>query len=132
VISNRLSTAQRWLHYYTIILGILLLIWLPFEDSNEQLATTFAAAISAGLAVRLVIKRIPPQPTSLLKHLILGSGFGLAIAPLTFLLMALKTGLHGHTTPEFTSVQVIAVFQRAPLWGLGGLLIGLGVSLWRR
>jgi hypothetical protein len=127
-----LTTAQRWLRYYTIILGILLLIWLPFEDSNEELATTFAAAISAGLAVRLVVRRIPHQPASLLKHLLLGSGFGLATAPLAFLLMALKTGLHGHTTPDFTSAQVIAVFLRAPLWGLGGLLIGLGVSLWRR
>ncbi len=132
MIPNRLTTAQRWLRYYTIILGILLLIWLPVEDSNEQLATAFAAAISAGLAVRLVVKNFLPQPASLLKHVLFGTGFGLTIAPFAFVLMALKTGLHGHTAPDFTSAQVTAIFLRAPLWGLGGLLIGLGVGLWRR
>jgi len=132
VTQDRFTTAQRWLRYYTIFLGILLLIWFPFEDSNENLATAFAAAISLGLAFHITVRRFPDQPASLLKHLLLGSGFGLAIAPLAFLLMAIKTGLHGHSVPDFTSAQVIAVFLRAPVWGLGGLLIGLGAGLWRR
>jgi hypothetical protein len=44
--------------------------------------------------------------------------------------MAIKTGLHGHAAPDFTSAQVIEVFLRTPIWGLGGLLIGLGIGLW--
>jgi hypothetical protein len=123
---------QRWRRYYTFVIGVLLLIWLPFEDANEQLAIAFAAAISAGLAARLAIKRNSFQPASLLKHLLWGSLAGLAVAPLTFLLMAIKTGLHGHAAPDFSGAQVIAVFLRTPVWALGGLLIGLGVGLWRK
>jgi hypothetical protein len=112
-----MTTAQHWLHYYTIILGTLLLIWAPFEDSNEQLAMTFAAAISAGMTVRPVIKKIPPQPASLLKHLLLGSGFGLALAPLTFV-MALKTGLHWHT-PRFHQCPVDRSLPTSSVLGSG-------------
>ena len=132
MIPGKFSTTQRWLRYYTLLLGALLMIWLPFEDSNEQLATAFAAAICAGLAARLAARWISPQPASLLKHLLLGTLAGLMVAPLTFLLMAIKTGLHGHPAPDFTGAQVIAVFLRTPVWGLGGLLIGFGVGLWRR
>jgi hypothetical protein len=131
VIPGRSSSTQRWLRYYTFVLGALLLIWLPFEDSNEQLATLFAAGISAGLAAHLVIRRKLPLPASLLAYLLLGSFVGLAVSPLTFSLMAIKTGLHGHPAPDFTGTQLIAVFLRTPVWALGGLLIGLGLGLWR-
>lgn len=131
MIPGRFSTTQRWLRYYTLLLSALLLIWFPFEDSNEQLATAFAAAICAELAARLAVRWASPQPASLLKHLLLGTLAGLMVAPLTFFLMAIKTGLHGHAAPDFTGAQVIAVFLRTPVWGLGGLLIGLGVAIWR-
>jgi hypothetical protein len=132
VIPGRFSTTQRWLRYYTLFVGALLLIWLPFEDSNEEFATAFAAAICAGLAARLAVRWVSPQPASWLKHLLLGALAGLIVAPLTFLLMAIKTGLHGHAAPDFTGAQVIAVFLRTPVWVLGGLLIGLGVGIWRK
>ena len=129
MIPSRLSTTQRWLRYYTFVLGAFLLLWLPFEDSNDQLATALAAAISAGLAAHLVIRRNSFQTVSFRKYLLLGGAAGLVVGPLTFLLMAIKTGLHGHTAPDFTSAQVIEVFLRMPIWGLGGLLIGLGIGL---
>jgi hypothetical protein len=132
VIPGKISTTQRWLRYYTLFIGALLLIWLPFEDSNEQLATAFAAAICAGLAARLAVRWNSPEPASLRNYIFLGTLAGLLVAPLTFLLMAIKTGLHGHLAPDFTGAQVIAVFLRTPVWALGGLLIGLGVGLWRR
>jgi hypothetical protein len=132
VIPRRLSTSQRWLRYYTLVLGAFLLVWLPFEDSNEQLATAFAAAISVGVAAHLAIRRKSFQPVSFRKYLLLGGLAGLIVGPLAFLLMAIKTGLHGHAAPDFTSTQVIAVFLRMPAWGLGGLLIGLGIGLWPR
>jgi uncharacterized membrane protein len=130
VIPGRLSTTQRWLRYYTFVLGAFLLIWLPLEDSNQQLATAFAAAISAALAAQLVIRSNSFQTVAFLKYLLLGGAAGLVVGPLTFLLMAIKTGLHGHAAPDFTSAQVIEVFLRMPIWGLGGLLIGLGIGLW--
>jgi hypothetical protein len=128
VISDRQAPARRWLRIYTIVLGVLFLLWLPFEDQNEGLATAFAAAISIGLAARLEIGR----PAALPRCLFLGAVAGLAVSPLAFLLMAFKTGLHGHAAPDFTGLQVVAVFLRAPVWALGGLLIGLGAALWRK
>lgn len=133
MIAPRLSIPQRWLRYYTFVLGLILLVWLPFEDSNERIAIAIAAGASLRLAAHLAINKMDLiQPDSVLKHLLLGLSAGLIVAPLAFLLMAIKTGLHGHTAPDFTSAQVIAVFQRLPFWTLGGLLIGLGVGFWRK
>lgn len=133
MISQRLSPHQRWLRYYTFVLGLILFVWLPFEDSNERIATAIAAAASLRLAAYLAINKSGLiQPKSITGHLLLGFLSGLLVAPLAFLLMAIKTGLHGHAAPDFTSAQVIAVYQRLPIWSLGGLLIGLGVGLWRK
>ena len=53
-----------------------------------------------------------------------GLGFGL----LTLLIMAVKTGLHGHG-PEFSPAEISWVIDQIPLWSLVGLLAGLGVGI---
>jgi hypothetical protein len=53
----------------------------------------------------------------------------LLIPPIALLLMAFKSGLRGHPAPDFTPAQVIAVLRSIPIWGLSGLLLGLGAAL---
>jgi hypothetical protein len=54
--------------------------------------------------------------------------FGLGCGLMTLLLMVLKTGLHGHG-PEFSPAEINWVWGQIPLWGLVGLLGGLGLGM---
>ena len=55
---------------------------------------------------------------------LLGAGSGL----LTFVFMAVKTGLHAHG-PEFTPAEIAWVWNMLPLWTAVCLLVGLGLGL---
>jgi hypothetical protein len=50
---------------------------------------------------------------------------------LAILLMAIKTGIHGHGTPDYTLDQMQDVFSRMPFFVLGGVLLGAGSGLLR-
>jgi hypothetical protein len=56
-----------------------------------------------------------------------GLALGMGTALITFFLMILKTGLHAHG-PEFSMVEIMAVWGQIPLWSLVGVLIGLGLG----
>ncbi|GJM40005.1 MAG: hypothetical protein DHS20C20_02870 [Ardenticatenaceae bacterium] len=57
-----------------------------------------------------------------------GGLLGAGSALLTFVLMAVKTGLHAHG-PEFTQADIAWVWHMLPLWTAVWLLVGLGVGL---
>jgi hypothetical protein len=57
---------------------------------------------------------------------------GLAVTPLALLLMAFKSGVHGHGLPDFTPNQVTLVLLSTPAWAAAGLLVGLGIALWMK
>ena len=67
----------------------------------------------------------------LLRHAVVGVGAGLLLTPLAIILMALKTGIHGHGTPDFTVGQMQDIPSRMPYFALSGLLVGAGSGLWR-
>lgn len=90
-----------------------------------------SAAISAWLAVRFLLNHVASDRRMVMWHAVLGCLAGLAITLLAFLLMLLKSGLHGHTALDFTVDQFYAVFRLTPFLALSGLLIGLGFGLWR-
>jgi hypothetical protein len=87
--------------------------------------------ICAWLAARLLMIFHLTGARQLALCVLVGTLAGLMVAPLALLLMAFKTGLHGHGTPDFTPAQVQAVLLYSPAWGGSGLLLGLGSGLWR-
>jgi hypothetical protein len=117
-----------WLRLAALLLGVLLLLWLPVEDTGEIQVLVAAAAVSAWLAVRYLVS-LPAPVKNPAKHILVGTLAGLAITPLALFLMAFKTGLHGHESPDFTSEQIYFVISRTPLWGFAGLLLGLGSGM---
>lgn len=125
------SGGKLWFRATAVLLGIGLLAWLTIEDSNTLSVIIFAGAISAWLGARMLID--PPENRRLLfvKHVFIGFGAGFILAPIAVLLMALKTGIHGHGTPDFTVAQIESVLSRTPFFALSGFLIGLGSGLWR-
>ena len=117
-----------WLRLAALILGIFLLLWLPVEDTDEIQVLVAAAAVSAWLALRYLLSQTG-SAKSLGKHILVGTLAGLAVTPLALFLMAFKTGLHGHDSPDFTAEQIYFVIYRTPLWGFAGLLLGLGSAM---
>ena len=142
--SRSKSTTPIWYRISALIVGIAWLIWLSIEDLSERWVLLFSVTICVLLAVRFLIyysaqrsknedkypqNREQRSARRFLFYPLVGALTGLAVTPVAIFLMALKTGLHGHFAPEFTSAQVFIVLIRTPIWIVGGLLIGVGVEL---
>jgi hypothetical protein len=125
------TATPRWLRFLAILLAILLLLWLPFEDVTETWVITFSAAVCAWAAVRFLILTAHTPGNPWIRHIYTGLLAGLFITPLALFLMALKTGLHGHETADFSARQMARVVELTPIWMSVGLLFGLGSCLWR-
>ena len=122
------------------------LIWLSTEDLSIRWVLLFAATICVLFVMRLLKSLsdrgvVNPKENAqnedqnyserFLFYPLVGFLTGLAVTPVAIFLMALKSGLHGHIAPEFTSAQVFTVLQRTPIWVIGGLMVGVGVGMLR-
>jgi hypothetical protein len=107
------------------------LIWLPIEEQNVLGVVIISGAICIWAAFWILIKPVNSDQRIILRHSLVGAGAGLAIAPVAIFLMALKSGIHGHGTPDFTVAQMQQILYRTPFFALSGLLIGLGSGVWR-
>ena len=126
-----LPPAPRWLRMTALAIGVSLLLWLPFEDTSVNSVLVFAAAISGWWALRFLVDAPASGGKTKRRLVLLGALAGLAISPIAFLLMAVKTGLHGHPSPDFAPEQLHAVLISTPAWIAAGILLGLGSGLWR-
>ncbi len=115
-----------WLRLAAIGAGVAILFWLPIEDTHENIANAFALLIAVLLTARVAFSNHIRRIRLLLRAPLLGIIAGASIVPLTLLLMAFKTGIHGHGAPDFTPQQIANLFQRTPYFIVGGVLIGLG------
>ena len=116
------------LRIFGIIIGFLCLIWLPFEDTSTFYTVGLAVMICAWLAFRVVVQTKP----HLNHHILIGTATGIAVVPITIVLMAVKSGIHAHGFADFQRLQVLQVIATFPYWTLGGLLIGLIVGVCRK
>lgn len=136
----RAQTLRR-LRLFTLTLGGLLLLWLPVEDESEHWVILLAAAICSLFAARLLVTPLPRSwlgwlPRNEWPHWLAYPGLaalaGLGITPVALFLMAFKSGVHGHSRPDFTPDQLASVIARTPLWVAAGLLVGLGIALYKK
>jgi hypothetical protein len=115
----------------TLLLGVLLLVWIAPEgrlwlEMGLGVATT--AVILAHLFQYFLGGRVLSVKAWVGATAVTGFLFGLGCGLMTLLLMVLKTGLHGHG-PEFSPAEINWVWGQIPLWGLVGLLGGLGLGM---
>lgn len=131
--TQKSPTPPLWVRFLTIAMGIVVLFWIPVEDTSAWVTTLIALAISALIALRVLIYRAPETPKGILFHGLIGALGGVAAMLVNLLLMAFKTGIHGHgaSIPDFTAGQVMQVLQDTTLWVSGGGFIGLGSGTWR-
>lgn len=128
--SIKQQTIPLRMRLLAIILGIVFLFWLPIEDTSTILATVLSISICFWLAVTYFFQTSKKKSSHLYRYIFAGTIAGALVAPLTLFIMAFKTGLHGHPTPDFTTQQILAVIKKTPIWILGGFLISLGSTIW--
>lgn len=119
----------RWLSLGT---GLLVLAWLPLEDSSEAwvlaLASLITGLLAAGMFLKLSHEHRPPGWFLPILGVLAGSLVGI----LAVLLMAIKTGLHGHPVADYTPDQIQNTLSSTALWMIIGGLVGSGIELLRR
>jgi hypothetical protein len=114
-----------------LLLGILIMVWLSIEESSTLGVVILSGMACSWTAGWLLQKTSTDGNQLIFWPIIIIGGAGLLLAPLAILLMALKSGLHGHGTPDFSPGQLQAVFSRMPFYTMAGILIGTGFGLLR-
>lgn len=126
---NSKRVFRRKLRLWSFTLGVIILLWLPVEDLSARWTLLFAAFIAC-LAAAWVWATLSGQASSPWLLPVAGLAGGAAVTPLALLLMAFKSGLHGHGQLDFTPGQVSAVLERWPVWIIAGVLLGSGIAIW--
>lgn len=113
-----------------VVVGLYGVVWISLEGALWQVVTLSVGLVLAG-ALYLTQRTLGGRQVSARRWLffcaLLGgiSGFGCAL--LALVLMAVKTGLHGHG-PEFTPLEIEWMVSQMPLWTIVGGIAGLGVG----
>lgn len=118
------------LRWAIIIVAIYAVVWISLEGKLWQPLVLAAGitVVSVGYLLQrwLAGRKLALGPWLGLAALV-GALAGLGFGLLVILLMAVKTGLHGHG-PEFSPTEFNWVVERLPLWTLFGLLGALGLA----
>jgi hypothetical protein len=118
----------KWLTILTAIYGI---VWMSLEgDLRRVIVMGTAVSLSLvgyGLG-RFLGGRSFHVGSWLTVTAVGGLVAGISSGLLTIFFMALKTGIHGHG-PEFRPSEIERVVGMIPLWGVVGLLAGLGIGV---
>ena len=123
------ESRQLGVRFGFLTLWVAILLWLPVEDTGPLNPRILAILAGILLAIRgfLRIRRA---------GVLAAAGFGLAagllVNPITAGLMVFKSGLHGHSIPDFSVAMLASVLADTPIYGLGGLLIGAGLYYLRK
>ena len=115
----------------TVLLALYAVVWIGLEGTLWRviLLAVGVTLVAAGYLVqRFLGDRELNTAQWLLVSVIAGLFISLSSALLSLVFMAIKTGLHAHG-PEFTADEIGWVFQQLPLWGLAGLMAGLGFGV---
>ena len=120
---------RTWLRFAGLLLAIGIMVWLPIEESSELGVLVVSGLICIWGGIWLLTKTGVDDKHLILRHILVGFGAGLLVAPVAILLMAIKSGIHGHGSPDFTVSQMQNVLSRVPYFALGGVLVGTGSGM---
>jgi hypothetical protein len=132
VTSKPASSTPIQLRYLAIVLGVLFLLWIPIEDMHEGFVLLLAGSMCAWLAARHLSRTHNARGRLWLRQTAIGLTAGIAVTPVSLMLMIFKNGIHAHEVPDFSAQQMASVIEMTPIWASSGLLVGLGSSLWKK
>lgn len=119
-----------WLRNAAIGVGVVVLFWLPIEDTQINTVTLLALFIAAFGAAQVVYRRRTSKFHAARGAALIGLLAGASTTPIALLLITLKTGIHSHGVPDFTLAQITTLILRTPYFAIGGLLVALGCAIW--
>ena len=131
MINGNSPIRPAWLRVFAFLLAAVILVWLTIEENGEFGVLLISGLICTWGAVYFLNKINPGRKQFVLWYIAAGGAAGLLLAPLAILLMALKSGIHGHGTPDFAIGQVQAILSRVPIYIAAGVLTGAGSGLLR-
>lgn len=120
------------LHLGATALGIVLLFWIPVEDTTLVPAILLATTICALTLVALWPKIVTTTKAQIAVIAFAGFLTGGTVPVVAALLAILKSGLHSHGYPDFNNAQLIDLLTRIPVWSTAGLLSALGAHLLKK
>lgn len=120
---------RLWFRIASLIIGAACFLWLSIEDNNLIGVFIFGLLFSGLLAIQLAYSRNEVGWITRCRSVIAGFLGGIFTPIIALTLMILKNGLHLHTVPEYTSVQLLTVIRSAPIWVLVGAIAGFGWKL---
>ena len=116
---------------FTMLLGLAFFIWLALEGDLRYVLTLGSMAVAVGWGQALQ-RLLGGRQLRLWRFLALmvasGAVAGLVTNLVVLILMAVKTGVHGHG-PEFNQTEIDWVIAQLAPWLLIATLIGLGIGL---
>ncbi len=127
----RIPVRVPYLRAATLLWGVYALVWLSLEGHagrDALLAGWGLALLALGLVGRVFGGRAVAVGRLATLGAAVGLAWGVALGPAVLLLMAVKTGLHGHG-PEYTAAQLAQVWSQWPSWLAAGLAAGAGLAL---
>ena len=130
--THTFPTTPRFTRWLVILLGVVIFVWLSFEDTHVW-PVALLGALAAGLSVslwatgrfggRMIAGRVLP-----LYLATLGGLTGASASVITALLMLFKNVRHAHLFPDFPLEMIGAILARIPAWTGAGVLIGVGLG----
>jgi len=121
------------LRWAVIICGVVIFLWMSPEDNHIWPVAMLGTVAALLLVLWWTLGRFGGQHINAGALLTMGAVSGLITgasgAVITAILMLLKNARHSHFFPDFPPEQIIAMLERAPLWGIAGSFAGLGMSL---
>jgi hypothetical protein len=120
----------RWL---ALVYGLLLFLWLGPEDYSVWPVTLLGTGLSALTVILWMSGKIGGKEVSgrmlLPGATLMGATIGIGASIATAALMFFKNARHAHIYLDFPPGQMLAMLERAPIWGLAGSLVGLALAL---
>lgn len=113
--------------------GLVFLLWMSLEDTHTEPVVVLGVALSLLVSLRTLLRRLGGQEVSIRQLLLIlafsGGLVGVGASISTALLMFFKNAWHAHLFLDFPPGIMLAILERAPAWGLAGVLIGIGIGL---
>ena len=128
-----IPTPNRRIRLTVMGYGLVLFLWLTFEDNQVWSVTLFGWGMAILAVLLTLVNKLGGRqiaasylaPFALVLGILIGLGSSIATAGLMFF----KNALHAHLFFDYPALMMLAVLERASYWGLAGGLMGLGAAL---
>lgn len=128
-----LPTLGRGTRLLALAYGLALFFWLSLEDTHVAPVVLFGLGLAILIIGLMTLDKIGGRWLAARQFfgliVVSGVAMGLGTSVATAVLMFFKNARHAHLFPDYPTGMIMAMLERAPLWGVAGGLLGLSLGL---